>query len=77
MDRKARAMLMLGLLNDAFGDVRSMLYYLQDFIVSHPEMASEVVEFGIDEVVEKARELEKKIVESMDKLKLMLDSQKF
>ncbi len=69
MDRKSRALLMLGLLNDAFGDVRGMLYYLQDFINSHPEMKYDIEKFGLHEVVEVARELEAKILEKMDRLK--------
>lgn len=73
MDEKARAMLMLGLLNDAFGDVRGMLYYLQDFVMSHPEMKDEMEEFGLNEVVEMAKELERKILEKMDVLKRVIE----
>jgi tripartite-type tricarboxylate transporter receptor subunit TctC len=60
---------MLGLLNDAYGDTRNILYYLNDFIVSHPEMAEEIEEFGLKGVIRKAEELEKAIAESMEKLK--------
>ncbi len=73
MDSKSRALLMLGLLNDAFGDVRGMLYYLQDFINSHPEMRSDVEKFGLEEVVEVAKELEAKILEKMDELKKVIE----
>jgi len=72
MDRKARAMLILGLLNDAYGDVRNILYYLQDFTISHASMAKDMEEFGILEIIESARELESKIVKAMDKLKLVV-----
>lgn len=68
-DEKARAMLMLGLLNDAFGDLRNIIYYLQDFVMSHPEMAEELDKLGLMEILQDARELERKILESMEKLK--------
>ncbi len=73
MDSKSRALLMLGLLNDAFGDVRGMLYYLQDFINSRPEMKDDIEKFGLKEVVEMARELEAKILEKMDRLKEIIE----
>ncbi|WP_202319687.1 hypothetical protein [Archaeoglobus neptunius] len=73
MDRKARAMLMLGVLNDAFGDTRNMVYYLQDFVMSHVDW-DEIREFGVDEVLDSARDLEKLILEKMERLKEVIES---
>ncbi len=73
MDRKTKAMLILGLLNEAFVDVRNMLYYLQDFVLSHPEMREEIDEFGLNEVVNFAKDFERKIVEKMDVLKEIVE----
>ncbi len=42
MDDKAKAMLMLGLLNDAFGDVRNLIYYLRDFVNSHQDWSEDI-----------------------------------
>ncbi|RLI77239.1 hypothetical protein DRP05_10755 [Archaeoglobales archaeon] len=65
-DRETKAMLILGLLNDAYGDVRTMIHYLNDFRLSHPEM-KEVKEFGLDGVVDKAIELQNNILKAMEK----------
>ncbi|WP_290623666.1 MULTISPECIES: hypothetical protein [unclassified Archaeoglobus] len=75
MDERAKAMLMLGLLNDAFADTRNMVYYLQDFLMSHPEMIEDIKKFGLMDVLEEARNLERKIMDSMDKLKRVLYEQ--
>jgi len=64
-DRKTRLMLMLGLLNDAYAEVRSIVVSVSDFIGSHPEMREEVEEFKLGEIVEEAMKLEKKIFEVM------------
>ncbi|AIG97978.1 MULTISPECIES: cytochrome c biogenesis protein ResB [Archaeoglobus] len=69
MDEKAKAMLMLGVLNDAFGDIRNMIYYLQDFIYSHPDWAEDFEKLGLNDVLNAARELEKLTLEKMDLLK--------
>uniref|UniRef100_A0A7C2SFD9 HEPN domain-containing protein n=1 Tax=Archaeoglobus fulgidus TaxID=2234 RepID=A0A7C2SFD9_ARCFL len=74
MDEKAKAILMLGLLNDAYADTRNMIYYLQDFLMSHPEWSGDLEKYGIKEVLELARELERIILESMDKLKRVVES---
>uniref|UniRef100_A0A7C3ZE78 Uncharacterized protein n=1 Tax=Archaeoglobus fulgidus TaxID=2234 RepID=A0A7C3ZE78_ARCFL len=74
MDEKAKAILMLGLLNDAYADTRNMIYYLQDFLMSHPEWSGDLEKYGIKEVLELARELERMILESMDKLKRVVES---
>jgi hypothetical protein len=73
MDEKTRVLLILGLLNDAFGDVRQMIYYLNDFILSHPEMSEEIEKFGLKDVIEKAQELEKLILNIMENLKTVVD----
>jgi len=74
IDEKAKAILMLGLLNDAYADTRNMIYYLQDFLMSHPEWSGDLEKYGIKEVLELARELERMILESMDKLKRVVES---
>ncbi len=74
IDEKAKAILMLGLLNDAYADTRNMIYYLQDFLMSHPEWSGDLEKYGIKEVLELARELERIILESMDKLKRVVES---
>lgn len=68
-DREAKAMLILGLLNDAYGDARTIIHYLNDFRVSHPEM-KEIKEFGLDEVIDKAIELQNVILKTMEKIKV-------
>jgi cell shape-determining protein MreC len=68
-DRKSRVMLLLALLNEAYGDVRSIVAYLEDFIASHPEMSEEIEEFKLRELVEEAVSLEKKILEVMEEMK--------
>ena len=68
-DRKTRLMLMLGLLNDAYAEVRSIVVSVSDFIGSHPEMREEVEEFKLGEIVEEAMKLEKKIFEVMEEMK--------
>ena len=67
-DKKTNAMLILGLLNDAYGDVKSIVYYLNDFRMSHPEM-EEIKEFELDKIIEKAIELENLILDSMNRIK--------
>jgi len=68
-DRKTNAMLILGLLNDAYGDVRTMIHYLNDFRLSHSEM-EELKEFELDKVIDKAIELQNSILKSMEKVKV-------
>jgi len=67
-DRKTRMMLLLGVLNDCFGDVRSTIANITDFIASHRDF-DEIDELELREILEKAHELERKIVEAMDKAK--------
>ncbi len=66
-DRKTRMMLLLGVLNDCFGDVRTTIGNISDFMASHS--FEEMEELGLREILEKAQELEKKILEAMDKAK--------
>ena len=66
-DRKTRMMLLLGILNDCFGDVRSTITNISDFMASHS--FEEIEELELREILEKAQELEKKILEAMDKAK--------
>jgi hypothetical protein len=73
MDERAKAILMLGVLNDAFGDIRNMIYYLQDFIYSHPDWAEDFDRMGLNEVLNAARELEKLTLEKMDLLKRIVE----
>jgi cell shape-determining protein MreC len=68
-DRKSRVMLLLALLNEAYGDVRSIVAYLEDFIASHPEMSEEIEEFKLRELIDEAVSLEKKILEVMEEMK--------
>jgi peptidoglycan/xylan/chitin deacetylase (PgdA/CDA1 family) len=68
-DRKTRLMLILGLLNDAFGDVRSIMANISDFIGSHPEMREEIEEFKLNDILNHALNLEREIDEVMSKLK--------
>lgn len=67
-DRKSRLMLMLGVLNDCYGDIRTAVINLSDFIGTHPEF-QEIDEMGVREVLEDARRLEKKILRVMDEIK--------
>ncbi len=67
-DRKTRLMLILGLLNDCFGDVRSTMVNLSDFISSHPDF-EEIDEFGLRDLLKDVEELDRKIVEIMDRIK--------
>ncbi|MCS7121136.1 MAG: hypothetical protein NZ895_00810 [Archaeoglobaceae archaeon] len=69
MDKETKALLVLGLLNEAFGDVRSMIYYIRDFVESYRDWKKELEEFGVFEVLENAERLEKIIIEKMDLLK--------
>ncbi len=68
-DRRSRVFLMLALLNEAYGDVRSMITCLSDFIASHPEMKDEIEEFGLEEILDSALELERKILDVMEEMK--------
>ena len=68
-DRKARVMLMLALLNEAYGDIRSIVTSLEDFISSHPEMRDEIEEFKLRELLSEAVNLERKILDAMESMK--------
>ncbi len=68
-DRKSRVMLMLALLNEAYGDIRSILTCLEDFINSHPEMKDEIEEFGLKELLNDAVNFEKKLLDVMESMK--------
>ena len=68
-DEKSRAMLMLVMLNDIFADAASSVRNLRDFIASHPEMRGEMEKYGMIELLEKAEEFEKSVIEVMDRLK--------
>lgn len=61
-------MLLLGVLNDCFGDVRTTIGNLSDFMSSHPDFG-EIEELQLREILEKAQELEKKILEAMEMAK--------
>ncbi|AIY90853.1 hypothetical protein [Geoglobus acetivorans] len=67
-DRKTRMMLIMGVLNDCFGDVRTTIANLSEFIASHPDF-KEIDELELREILNKAYELERKILETMDKAK--------
>jgi hypothetical protein len=67
-DRKTRLLLILGVLNDAYGDARTMAMNLRDFITSHPEM-DEIEEFELFKILNQASNLEKEIDEVMGKIK--------
>lgn len=68
-ERKTRLMLLLGLLNDAYAEAKSIIVSIGDFIESHPEMRDEIEEFRLAEVVSEATNLEKKIFDIMEELK--------
>ena len=68
-DRKSRIMLMLALLNEAYGDIRSIITCLGDFINSHPEMKEEIEEFGLKELLNDAVNFEKKLLDVMENMK--------
>jgi len=69
MDKRARAMLILALLNEAYSDLRRIIGYVEDFIGSHPEMEREIDEYGVREFLKSAGELERKLEEVMDRVK--------
>jgi hypothetical protein len=68
-DRKTKLMFLLGLLNDAYAEAKSIIVSVSDFIESHPEMRDEIEEFRLAEVVSEATNLEKKIFDIMEELK--------
>ncbi|WP_457591704.1 hypothetical protein [Geoglobus sp.] len=67
-DRKTRMMLILGVLNDCFGDIRTTITNLSDFVGSHPDF-EEIDELELREILNMAIELERKIVDAMDRAK--------
>ncbi len=69
-DRKSKLLLMLGMLNDVYGDTASIVLSLQDFISSHPEMEEEVGEFKLISILNKAKEFEELILDTMDRIKV-------
>ncbi|AEA47413.1 hypothetical protein Arcve_1409 [Archaeoglobus veneficus SNP6] len=71
-DRKARLLLMLGMLNDVYADTASTVVNLRDFMSSHPEMREEIEEFGLNDLLSSATEFEKRVLEVMEKLKAEL-----
>ncbi len=73
-DEKSRAMLMLVMLNDIFADAASSTRNLRDFIASHPEMMEEMEKYGLIELLEKAEDFERKVLEVMDRLKKIVYS---
>jgi len=68
-DRKTKLLLLLGVLNDAYADAASTIVNLQDFVSSHPDMQEEIDEFDVISILNKAKELEKLILEVMDRIK--------
>jgi len=74
LDRKSKLLLMLGLLNDAYGDARTITLNLRDFIASHPEMSEEIEEFELFKLLNHATDLEKEIDEIMMKIKKEIES---
>ena len=74
MDEKAKALLMLGVLNDVFGDARNIVYYLQDFVYSHPDWVQDFEKMGLYDILNAARELERLALEKMDSLKKIAES---
>ncbi len=68
-DRRSRVMLMLALLNEAYGDIRSIIVCLEDFINSHPEMKDEIEEFRLKELLNDAVNFEKKLLDVMENMK--------
>ncbi|MBO8182276.1 MAG: hypothetical protein H0Z28_05720 [Archaeoglobus sp.] len=73
-DRKTKLLLILGLLNDAYGDARTITINLKDFIASHPEMSDEIEEFELFKILNQASDLEKEIDEIMMKIKREVES---
>ncbi len=69
MDRRAKAMLILAILNEAYSDVRTMMNYLEDFLGSHPEMEREFEEYGFKGIIEYVNELGRRIEEVMERVK--------
>ncbi len=67
-DRKTRMMLILGMLNDCYGDIRSTITNLSDFISSHQDF-DEIEEFGLKELLNHAMDFESKLVKIMDEVK--------
>ncbi len=67
-DRKTRMMLILGVLNDCFGDIKTTITNLSDFVGSHPDF-EEIDELELREILNMAIELERKIVDAMDRAK--------
>jgi hypothetical protein len=67
-DRKTRLLLVLGLLNDAYTETKSIIVFISDFIKSHPEMR-EIKEYELDKILNDAISLEKRIFDVMSELK--------
>jgi len=68
-DKRLRVMLMLALLNEAYGDIRSIVTCLEDFINSHPEMQEEIEEFKLRELLNDAMSFERKLLDVMEQMK--------
>ncbi len=68
-DRKARLLLLLGLLNDAYADAKTISVNLKDFIGSHPEMRDEVEQFKLLDLLNDVSDLERRIDDIMTSIK--------
>jgi|Deesub1362A_J573_1020465.scaffolds.fasta_scaffold00028_83 hypothetical protein len=60
---------MLGVLNYAFGDARTIALNLKDFIASHPDMKDEFEEFDFIKLLDMVSDLEREIDGVMAKIK--------
>jgi hypothetical protein len=68
-DRKAKLVMSLGVLNEVYSGITSIVVDLSDFISQHPDLRDEVIEFGLEDILYKAMDLEKLVSEALSRLK--------
>jgi len=65
LDKKYKLMLLLSLLNEAYGDLKSIVINLEEFITLH----SDIDKFRLKELLDDFIHLEKKVIEVMNYIK--------
>ena len=65
LDKKYKLMLLLSLLNEAYGDLKSIVLNLEEFMTLHSDME----EFKLKELLDDFINLERKVIEVMNYIK--------
>ncbi|HID43906.1 MAG TPA: hypothetical protein EYP30_09095 [Archaeoglobaceae archaeon] len=68
MDRKAKLIMSLGVLNGIYGNITSIVADLSDFISQNPDLMDEFREFGLEDILEKSMNLENLVKEARSRL---------